>query len=61
MKEVRLNPQKRQEFTNWLMELPAKYANPILQFLQENEVQTEESNGPKPIGGGGGGVVKPKK
>lgn len=42
MKEVKLTPEKRQELTNWLMEIPAKYANPVLQFLAENEVKEDE-------------------
>lgn len=57
MKEVKLSAEKRQELTNWLLEIPAKYANPVLQFLAENEVNEE----PKPIGGGGGGSAKPPK
>ena len=53
MKEVTLTKEKRQELTNWLLEIPAKYANPVLQFLADNEVQTTDEV--KPIGGGGGG------
>lgn len=62
MKKVILTPEKRQELTNWLLEIPAKFANPVLQFLAENEeVQTTDSD-PVPIGGGGGaGAPKPKK
>ena len=61
MKEVHLNAQKREELTKWLMELPAKYANPLLQFLQENEVTTQEEP-TNPIGGGGGaGGPRPPK
>ena len=42
MKKVVLTPEKRQELTNWLMEQPAKFTNPILQFLQENEEEEVE-------------------
>ena len=62
MKEVHLNAQKREELTKWLMELPAKYANPLLQFLQENEVTTQDDSTTPPVGGGGGaGAPKPPK
>jgi hypothetical protein len=46
MNEIVINPEKRKELTNWLMEQPAKFANPILQFLQENEVKKEEEKKP---------------
>ena len=42
MKDVLLTKEKRQELTNWLMEIPAKYCNPVLQFLAENEVKEED-------------------
>ena len=29
MKEVKLSPEQREKLTNWLMEIPAKYANPM--------------------------------
>jgi hypothetical protein len=59
MKEVLISQQKRQDLTNWLLEIPAKYANPILQFLQENEIQTYTEE--PVIGGGGSGAKPPKK
>jgi hypothetical protein len=43
MKTVIITPEKRKELTDWLIELPAKYANPILQFLLENEEQDKPS------------------
>lgn len=44
MKDVLIKADKRKELTNWLMELPAKYANPMLQFLAENEVEEVEES-----------------
>jgi hypothetical protein len=45
MKAVKLTPEKRQELTNWLLEIPAKYCNPVLQFLADNE-ETEPEGSP---------------
>jgi len=42
IKKVILTPEKRQELTTWLMEQPAKFTNPILQFLAENEVEEDK-------------------
>lgn len=47
MKDVLIKSTDRQELEKWLLEIPAKFANPILQFLQQNEIkdeQAEESN-----------------
>jgi len=49
MKEVVLTPKKREELTAWLMEQPAKFANPVLQFLAENEVEEADPAPLKPI------------
>lgn len=42
MKDVHIKSTDRQELEKWLLEIPAKFANPILQFLQQNEVQDTE-------------------
>ena len=42
MKEVHLSVEAKEQLTNWLMEQPAKFANPILQFLEENEVKEDK-------------------
>ena len=41
MNEVRISPEKREELTKWLAEQPFRFASPILQFLEENEVKPE--------------------
>jgi len=41
MKKVILTEEKIKSLTDWLMEQPAKFANPILQFLEENKVDEE--------------------
>ena len=47
MKEVRLTPEKREELNKWLMEQPFKFAQPVLAFLAENEVEEEKAKEPK--------------
>jgi hypothetical protein len=67
MKNVLLTAQKRQDLDNWMLEnLLGKHYMAIARFLAENETETEidpvtKDGKPRPIGGGGGGPVKPPK